>query len=44
MELEVVYCHNTSEMTEEKQSENYHNSSQMANHETVSPGIVKFLN
>ena len=44
MELEVVYCYNTSETTEKKQSENYHNSSQMANHETALPGIVKFLN
>ena len=30
-------------MTEEKGSENYDNSSQTANNETVPPGIVKFL-
>ena len=31
------------ETTEEKGSENYDNSSQTTNHETVPPGIVKFL-
>ena len=39
-----LYCHNTRETTEEKGSENYDNSSQTANNETVPSGIVKFLN